>query len=201
MAAPAASPVSAPVYPLVQRVLHWLVALCLLALLPLGFYIEGYEKEAVDAANAALGPGGFDLLYALHKSFGLTVLGLMVLRLVARAAMGEPAYVRPLPPLLRLASRTVHVLLYVLLIATPVVGWIGVSAYPAPADFWFVADLALPVGENRALSEFLLQDVHAPLAILLAILAAAHVLAALKHRVIDRDEVMGRMIGRGSAGS
>ena len=187
---------AAPVYPLIQRILHWLVALCLLALLPLGFYIEGYEPEAVEAANAALGPGGFDLLYALHKSFGLTVLGLMILRVVARATLGEPAYAQPLPRPLRLASHAVHMLLYALLIATPVVGWIGVSAYPAPADFWFVADLALPVGENRALSETLLHDVHAPLAILLMGLALAHVLAALKHRLVDRDEVMGRMIGR-----
>ncbi|MGR3782214.1 MAG: cytochrome b [Albimonas sp.] len=193
MSAPAPS---APVYPLVQRTLHWLVALCLLALLPLGFYIEGYETEAVEAANAALGPGGFDLLYALHKSFGLTVLGLMVLRVVARAAMGEPAYAQPLSRPLRLASHSVHMLLYALLIATPIVGWIGVSAYPAPADFWFVADLALPLTPDRELSETLLEDVHAPLAILLMFLALAHVLAALKHRFIDRDEVMGRMIGR-----
>ncbi|WP_339948446.1 cytochrome b/b6 domain-containing protein [uncultured Albimonas sp.] len=188
---------AAPVYPRIQRALHWLVALCVLALLPLGFYIEGYEPEAVEAANAALGPGGFDLLYALHKSFGLTVLGLMILRVVARAAMGEPAYRTPLPRPLRIASHTVHMALYALLIATPVVGWVGVSAYPAPADFWFLADLALPIGANRELSETLLGDVHGPLAILLMFLALAHVLAALKHRFIDRDEVMGRMTGRG----
>lgn len=181
-------------YAPVQRAIHWLVALCILCILPLGFYIEGYEQEAVDAANAALGPGGFDLLYALHKSFGLTILGLMILRVAARAALGAPAYVRPLSPLVKLAAGTVHLALYVLLIATPVVGWIGVSAYPAPADFWFLADLALPIGADRALSERLLQDVHGPLAFLAAILAAVHILAALKHRLVDRDEVLGRML-------
>ena len=183
-----------PRYSALQRALHWLTALAILGVIPLGFYIEGYEAEAVEAANAALGPGGFDLLYALHKSLGLTILGLMILRIVARAGLGAPPHVPPLPRWQKIAAEAVHGLLYLVLLATPLVGWIGVSLYPAPADFWFLADLALPLTPDRETSEALLGDVHGPLAILALLLIAAHVLAALKHRLLDRDQVLSRML-------
>ena len=183
-----------PSYAWPQRAIHWLVAACVICTVPLGWYIAGYEKAAVDAANEALGPGGFDMLYDLHKSIGLTILGLMILRVIFRATLGAPGYARPLSGFDRAASGAVHAALYLLLIVTPVVGWVGVSAYPAPAPFWFLADLRLPV-EDRGLSDTLLQDVHGPLAFLVVILAGVHILAALKHRLVNRDEVMGRMLG------
>ncbi len=176
-----------------QRLIHWIVALCVLALVPVGLLIEGYQQERVEAVNAALGPGAFNIIYSLHKSVGLTVLGLMVLRVVARAVHGEPAYREPPSAATRVASGVVHAALYALLLLTPIVGWIGVSLYPAPAPFWFLFDARLPLQGDRELSDMLLGDVHGPLGILIGILAAAHVLAALKHRLVNRDEVWGRM--------
>ncbi len=187
------SPVPRRAYHWTQRLIHWLVALAVLALIPAGLIIEGYQQDRVDAVNAAFGPGAFDTLYSLHKSLGLTVLGLMVLRVAARAMHGEPSYRRPPSARTRVMSGIVHATLYVLLFITPIVGWIGVSAYPAPAPFWFLFNARLPIAADRELSETLLGDVHGPLAILLAILAAVHALAALKHRIVDRDEVWGRM--------
>lgn len=176
-----------------QKVIHWAVFACLLALVPAGLLIEGYQREVVERVDGALGKGAFNVVYDLHKSLGLTVLGLMILRVAARAAHGAPPYARPLKAWERVASGGVHLLLYALLIAAPIAGWVGVSAFPAPVPFFFIADLALPVAENRAYSEWLLQDVHGPLAIMAALLACAHIAAAFKHRLIDRDGVFARM--------
>lgn len=181
-------------YSLSRRILHWSVFGLLVAQFPLGFYVAGFEPGRVAAADAALGEGGFSWLYNLHKTLGLSVLGLMVLRTVARATRPEPPYAQPLPGWQRTASSFVHVSLYVLLIVTPVVGWLGVSYYTAPAPFWFFGDVALPVAQDRALSEQLLYDVHAPLALLALLLIAVHVLAALKHWLVDKDRMIDRMI-------
>ena len=183
-----------PTYSRAQQALHWLVALLLLAQIPVGFLIEGYETETVEAVNAALGNNAFNTLYDLHKSVGLTILGLMILRVVVRARRGAPPYGVPLPAWQRVVSGAVHAALYVLLIVTPIIGWLGVSLYTAPVPIYFLFDLRLPFEQNRELSEFLLQDVHGPLAILVTILALVHILAALQHRIIRKDEVLDRMI-------
>ncbi|MAS42189.1 cytochrome b561 [Albimonas donghaensis] len=180
-------------YPVPRKALHWLVALCVLLLVPIGLLIEGYEAGKIEAVNAVLGEGGFNLIYDLHKSLGITVLALMILRVAARAVWAAPAYARPLSPAERLVSSLVHAALYVLLIATPVVGWIGVSLYPAPVPVWGLFDAALPVAPDRAVSEFLLGGVHGPLGLLIGFLAVAHIAAALKHGLVDRDGVLGRM--------
>jgi cytochrome b561 len=184
----------APRYAWLRRMLHWAVALFVLLLVPTGLVIEGYERETVEAVDGTLGQGAFDTLYDLHKSMGLTVLGLMILRVVAKAAAPNPDYRPPIKAWERTASHAVHVALYGLLIVTPIIGWIGVSLYPAPAPFWFLVDLRLPIGEARGASEFLLGNVHGPLASLVGILAIVHVLAAVKHRLLNRDGVWERML-------
>ncbi len=174
------------------KTIHWLVALMVIGQIPVGLLIAGYKQANVDAVNAALGPGAFDTIYDLHKSGGLMVLGLMILRVVVRASVGTPDYVPPLKAWERVGSRIVHFGLYALLIVTPIVGWLGVSLYPAPVPWYFLVDLRLPVAEDRPLSESLL-GAHDALAITVAIFAAAHILAALKHWLVNRDRVMQRM--------
>lgn len=188
---------SAGAYTPLQRALHWIVAALVIALIPAGLLIEGYDPEVAARVNGALGAGAFDLIYDLHKSAGLTVLGLMILRAAARAARPPAPHDPPLRAWERAASRIVHLLLYALLIAAPIVGWIGVSLYPAPAPVWFLFDARLPLTPDRALSETLLGQVHGPMGVMIGLLAAAHVLAALKHAFIDRDGVMRRMLGGG----
>ena len=165
----------------------------MIALVPVGLLIDGYEKETVQAVDRALGKGAFNTIYDLHKSLGLTVLALMALRVISRATKPAPSYATPMPPFQKMVSGLVHGTMYLLLLAVPIVGWIGVSAYPAPAPVFFLFDAKLPIEADRALSERLLHDVHGPLAILLGILVLAHVGAALKHRV-EKDGVWERMV-------
>ncbi len=177
-----------------QKLIHWLVALLVIATVPIGLIIEGYDPEVVKRVDAALGENAFNRLYDLHKSIGLTILGLMIVRVVARATWGAPPYARPLTAFERVGSRIVHTLLYLVLLATPVVGWVGVSLYTAPAPWFWLVDLRLPLAKDRELSELLLLDVHGPLAFLLLLLVLAHVGAAFKHLLVNRDGVFFRMI-------
>ncbi|MEM6439166.1 MAG: cytochrome b/b6 domain-containing protein [Pseudomonadota bacterium] len=176
-----------------HRALHWSVAVCVIALVPVGLLIDGYERETVQAVDRALGKGAFNTIYDLHKSVGLTVLALMALRVISRATKPAPTYAKPLKPFEKMVSGLVHGSMYLLLLVVPIVGWIGVSAYPAPAPVFFLFDAKLPIEADRALSERLLSDVHGPLGILLAILALAHLGAALKHRM-EKDGVWERMV-------
>ena len=169
-----------------QRLLHWLVALGLPALFVLGLWMTA-------RAGANLWDAQTNLLYGLHKALGFTVLLLMLLRLVLKLRTAAPAYPASLTPLRILVAKTVHGLLYLLLFAVPLLGWAGVTAYPALIT---VAGYHLPpmpwVAQNEALAKQLFA-VHGTLAFVLAALVICHIAAALVHLLFKRDGVFERM--------
>jgi len=130
----------------------------------------------------------------MHKSVGLSILVLTLVRLGWRIA--NPAIPLPMemPRWQKLLARTNHVLFYVLLIAMPLVGWAASSA--AGRDIvWFGLFNwpLLPVGGGREMAGNLM-DVHEAAAKLLIFLVVLHIVGALKHQFIDRDNVLHRMI-------
>jgi cytochrome b561 len=169
-----------------RRLLHWLVTLCLAALFVLGLWMTA-------RANANLWDDQTNLLYGLHKALGFTVLGLMLLRFVLKLRAAAPAYPASLTPLRILVAKTVHGLLYALLFAVPLLGWAGVTAYPALIT---VAGYHLPampwVAQNEAMAKQLFA-LHGTLAFVLAALVICHVAAALMHLWVSRDGVFERM--------
>jgi cytochrome b561 len=175
-------------YALVQRLLHWLIALIVFGLLAVGFtflalqYEGTVERFGNDATNA---------LYTYHKSFGVLLLGLMILRLGLRGLMPAPPYDPPIGRLERVVGGGVHVLFYVLLIAMPVVGWLATAAGGYPVQF-FAAELPGLIGKNEALSETLF-ELHGLGGFVLLGLIVLHVGAALMHKVVKKDKVMHRM--------
>lgn len=175
-------------YSLVQRLLHWLIVIVALALLGVGLTLGnlGYEG-AVESFGSDL----TNSLYTYHKTFGVLLLGLMVLRLALRLGMGAPPYRQPLLPWQRAASRLVHGLFYLVLIAMPVVGWLGTAAGGYPVQFF---DWTLPglIAKDESLSKDLF-ELHGWLGWLLIGLILIHVSAALMHWLIQRDGVMQRM--------
>jgi cytochrome b561 len=173
-----------------QKLLHWAVALLVIGMVPAGIVISDFDNKPM--VEAWLGAGGFDRLYDLHKNVGVVLLALMALRLLVRAVQGKPPYYPPIPRAERLAAEAVHWALYALLIAVPLLGWIGVSAYPALPDFFGLGTLPGLTGPDRALAESVLA-VHGPLGILIGALAVLHVLAALRHGIVRRDGVFARM--------
>jgi len=175
-------------YTLLQRLLHWIVAVLVIGVLGVGLTLGflGFE-----GAKQAFGETATNVLYNLHKTFGVIVLALMTLRLIARLTLGRPEYAPPLPRLNRVASAIVHGLLYVALLAQPMLGWAATAAGGFPVEF-FNAKLPALIGKDEALSE-LLYAIHGGVGWLILALIAVHVGAALMHAYVKRDTVMQRM--------
>lgn len=175
-------------YNLAQRLLHWLIVILAIALLGVGLTLGnlGYEGTV-----AAFGSDTTDLLYTYHKTFGVLMLCLMLLRLLLRLTLGAPPYRQPLAAWQRVASRTVHGLFYVILLAMPVVGWLGTAAGGFPVQFF---DWKLPglISKDEELGKALFQ-LHGWLGWILIGLILTHVAAAVMHWLIQRDGVMERM--------
>lgn len=168
-----------------QKLLHWVVALLVFALIPVGFYMV--RRGALTNFDAMTNE-----LYTAHKTFGIIVLALMVARIIVRIHAGSPA---PEPSLNRfqvIVSEAVHGLIYLALLAVPLLGWLGVSAYGARG---ILGGFQLPalLGKDTLLGEAILKY-HGYAAIVLVLLIGAHVGAALFHRIILKDGVLRRML-------
>ena len=173
-------------YGTVAMLLHWLIALAIISLLIVGKYM--HELPNSDPNKFAL--------YQLHKSFGITVLVLTVLRIVWRVVNKVPPLPPGMPAWQRWGAHASHVLLYVFALAIPLSGWAMVSASPLGIPtLWFgVAEIPhLPVTPSEDAREQF-EEVHELLGNLLILLLIAHVLAALKHHFWDRDTVLRRML-------
>ncbi|BAL23947.1 cytochrome b [Azoarcus sp. KH32C] len=168
-------------YPTPSVLLHWLTALLILAALPLGLYLS----------DLPLSPNKLKLI-SYHKWIGITVLFLFLPRLVLRLT-------RPVPPPLdvpawqRFAAAATHGLLYVLIIAVPLTGWLMSSAKGFPVVYLGILPLPDLLAKDPALGD-LFKTIHEMLNNGLLVLIGLHVAAALKHQFIDRDDTLVRMM-------
>jgi len=140
-----------------------------------------------------------DALYNLHKSLGMLILVLMVLRLINRVAAGALAPESEIEPWQKTVSSIVHTSLYVLLLAMPVVGYIANSAYGATTPFFGLFEVPGIVGKNEQLATQLF-TLHRWMGWLVILLVLTHVSAALYHQLIRRDAVLKRMLPRAMGG-
>lgn len=171
-----------------HRLLHWLVAgavsLSLASGLTLGFL--GFDG-AVDLMGQTL----TNVLYGSHKTMGVLILLLMILRVVTRLAFVVPDHVPPLNTFERIVSKSVHHLLYFALIAMPLIGWTATASGGFPVEF-FLWELPGVIGKNEQLSELLFM-LHEWLGWIILALVVLHVSGAIFHWKIKRDNVMQRM--------
>ncbi|MCA8908989.1 MAG: cytochrome b [Rhodospirillaceae bacterium] len=173
---------SAEKYGAVAKTLHWLIALVIFGMIGLGLYMEDLPR----------GPQQYEFIQ-LHKSFGITLLALVVLRLLWR--LGNPAPPLPLTTkgYEKFLAHLVHVLLYVAMIVFPLSGWIMISASDFPTGEVFglftIPDL---IGTDREIGD-IAYKVHETMLWVIAGLLALHILGALKHHFISKDDVLRRM--------
>ena len=177
-----------PDYPAMSKWLHWLVAACVLTTAPV----------AIAMVRVGQGPAQ-DLLYNFHKSLGVLILLLMVLRLINRLVAGAPAPDPGIEPWQRTVSSAVHGALYLLLLAMPVVGYIANSAYGAPTPFFGLFTLPKLVADNEALAKQLFA-LHRWTGFVVIVLVLMHVAGALFHYFVRRDTVLQRMLPRALGG-
>jgi cytochrome b561 len=173
-------------YSAAARYFHWLTAGAVFIMVPLGLAMT-YRGNTLNVWD-----GLTDALYSTHKLIGFLLLWLVAGRLIYRLLHGAPPDEPTLSRLEKLASHLVHWLLYGLLLIVPVLGWIGVSLYPSLTLF-MLFDLPSLAAPNEELAKAVLR-VHRNLAIVTAVLAAAHIAAALHHHFIRRNGVLRRML-------
>jgi cytochrome b561 len=173
---------TAPRYGAVAQTLHWLIAALVVTMFGLGWYMS----------DLPLGQRKFDL-YQLHKSLGLTIFALVLVRLVWRLGHAPPPLPAGLPAWERAAARAAHALFYVLLLAQPLIGFVQSNAANFPLVVWGVLPLPALIGSDEALAETLV-EVHELVARVLLVLILLHVAAALRHHFLLKDDVLRRML-------
>ena len=169
-------------YTATAKSLHWLMALLIVGLLALGFYM----------ADLPLSPEKLQF-YSWHKWAGVSVFVLVWLRLFWRLTHRPPAFAASLSATQQALAHLGHLALYLLMIAIPVSGWLMSSA-KGVQTFWFGV-LPLPdlLGRDKALGAQL-ADLHSALNIGLLVLIGGHAAAALFHHLVRKDDTLRRML-------
>ena len=170
-----------PRYPLTVIALHWMTAAAVVGLVVLGWWMQVIPKDPVGPRADA---------YNLHKSLGLSVLLLMLLRLAWRASH-RPPELPPLPAWQAWSARAVHGLLYALMFAVAFSGYLGSATSGFPVKFFGVL-LPAWTAANPALKE-LCSVVHLATSWMLVAAIAIHLLATLHHQWVLRDGLLCRM--------
>lgn len=164
------------------RLFHWLIFLLLIGSFTLAWTMTGM-------------PLGLEKLkfYSWHKWVGATVFLVVILRLGWRLANPVPEVPAGTPRWQRIAAGLSHFLLYAILIVMPITGWIMSSMKKLPLVYLGLIHIPSPFGANEEWAE-ILEEVHETLGLVLLVLVGIHVLAALYHHFVLRDNVLRRML-------
>jgi len=164
------------------KLLHWLMAILLLGLLALGFYMH----------DLPLSPQKLQL-YAWHKWAGVSAFLLALLRLGWRITHRPPALPAQMPKIMQIAAHLGHLGLYALMFAIPLSGWLMSSAKGFQTVWFGVLPLPDLLAKDKALGD-LLQISHEVLNFVFIALLVGHIGAALKHHFIDKDDILTRIL-------
>jgi len=169
-------------YTAVAKLLHWGMAVIILGLLALGFVMT----------DMPLSPEKLQY-YSWHKWAGVTVFVLVWLRLVWRVMNPPPAYPTTMPRTVQIVAHLGHAALYGLMLVIPLSGWLLSSAKGVQTVWFGVLPLPDLLEKDKELGH-LLHEVHEALNFVLLFLLAGHVAAALKHHIMDKDDILKRML-------
>lgn len=175
-------------YGLVAQLLHWVTAALIFVLIPLGLFM--YELPA-SSAEEAIYKFWF---YSLHKTLGVTVFLVAIVRVIWAAGQPHPRPLNSKRKLENLAAQTVHWMLYGAIILMPLTGWLHHSAAEGFAPIWWPLPQDLPfIPKSPQLASFF-GAAHFFTAVLLGLSVVLHIGGALKHTLIDRDGTLARMV-------
>lgn len=169
-------------YGIVSKSFHWVMALGIIFLLILGFYMHGLPSS----------PDKF-ALYGLHKSIGAILLFLVILRFVWRVGGLIPLLPDNIPNWQKISANLIHYALYGLMFLMPLSGWFMSSAAGYPVSIFGLVTLPALISPNRELVG-LFKEFHEIFAWGIIALLVLHILAAVKHHFIDRDNILRRML-------
>lgn len=167
----------------VHKFFHWVIAVLVIVLLCVGIYMAEAELAVPQRIQ----------IFSLHKSLGITVLALAVLRILWRMANIRPAHMATHAAWERMLATCIHFLLYAALLMMPLTGWIMSSAKGYPVRVFDLFNLPNIVGQSESIAK-LANTMHEYAAYTLIVMIGLHVAGALKHHIIDRDDTLRRMI-------
>lgn len=173
-------------YNAIAMTLHWLMAFFIIALLAIGKIMVDLPRDDPDKFA----------LYQMHKSVGLTILILTVLRIVWRVMHKSPLLPAGMPRWEQIAAKSTQGILYLMMIAIPLTGWaIASTSSSGIPTMWFglFEVPMLPVGTDHDTHE-LAEEAHELLGNITILLLLLHVAAALKHHFWDKDDVLKSMV-------
>jgi cytochrome b561 len=169
-----------PYFAAASRLLHWLMAPMIIAMLFIG------------VGMAASVSRRYDLLVSIHRPLGIAILVLCVARIINRFINPPPDLPDTVPSLQRFAAKASHILLYALMLVMPLVGWGMLSAARYPVVLYGQVRLP-PILPHDLFLYAWLRELHTGLAFLLFATVLVHLGAALYHGLIRRDGVFGSM--------
>lgn len=177
----------------VAKILHWLMAALILGQLCLGMVMTENTFNILDGHQKSVA-------VQWHKSIGMTILVLALVRLAWRFMNMPPAFPAYIPRWERKVATITELLIYVLMIAMPLVGWMIISTLPHPSTFFGLFPIPNLPGLSDLPAKKEIREVfagaHAVLAMAIVGLMMMHIGAALKHHFIDRDGILFRMTPR-----
>jgi cytochrome b561 len=171
-------------YNSIAMTLHWLMAILLVCLFTVGIYMH----------ELPLSPWKLQV-YSWHKWAGVTAFILVLVRLAWRFTHRPPPLPIHMSRSAEFAAHAGHALLYMLMIAVPLTGWLMSSAKGIQTVYFGIIPIPDLLAKNKELGH-LLRNVHEILNLILAAVVIGHIGAALKHHLIDKDDVLARMLPR-----
>jgi cytochrome b561 len=174
-------------YGLIARSFHWLMALLILSMIPLGKWanLAPFSTDAEFARKF--------MLFSIHKTLGVTLFGLAVLRILWRMTQTRPGLLHPDRRWENLLAATTHWLLYSSLILVPLTGWIEHAAIPGLAPIWWPFGQSLPfVSASEAMFNSF-SALHRAFGKVLILAILLHLAGVMKHHVFDKDATLRRM--------
>jgi cytochrome b561 len=163
----------------VSKFLHWTIALIMIGLLALGFLLHDY---------------GSPYLYKVHKTIGFLVLLLVGIRLLWRIINPTPEYDNKTPKIMVFAVHSFHYLLYALMIIMPLSGFIASNAAMKSVSFLFLFDMPSVFEVKNVDLAKLMMQAHHFIALAILFVLSMHIIAALYHHYIRKDDILKRML-------
>jgi cytochrome b561 len=175
-------PESVSRYPGKSIVLHWLVAILIIAAFALGTYMTDLKISPTKLK-----------LYSWHKWIGVTVLALVAIRLLVRLFSTAPAYPDSMKTWEKQVASLTHFALYVLMFAVPLSGYLYTYAAGFPVVYLGLIELPALTTPNPEMKDSF-KELHEVLTNGMLLLVFLHLAAALKHHFIDKDNILKRML-------
>ncbi|HTH98192.1 MAG TPA: cytochrome b [Stellaceae bacterium] len=164
-------------YSRISRLLHWLIVLLIIGVFGITYFWAGPSHRT---------------LLQIHKSLGVTILVLMLMRLLHWAVVPRPKLL-PAPGWQHAAARISHFLLYAAFIVQPALGWSNSMMTGKPVNYFLLGNLPSFLPQNKELADKLIA-IHFALPNFIMALVALHICAALYHYIVIRDRTLQRMI-------